>query len=719
MGIVIYIIKSLYRFKWWLIVLPLLVMGIVIYFTRNMNRQYESDMTIYTGIISANGTELSQDGKQDWNILKNSLLNVINTIGSKETMRVVSLKLFARTMINGDPERDNVYVSSAHFRQLLDITPSAVKKLIDKTSEERTVENLKRYEKMDAKNFVYGLFNWNHPYFSYGALSKIDIKQIDNSDILHVYYENNDAGITYQTLNILSEVFADEYKTLQYSNTNNVIKYFEAELARIGKDLFMKEDSLTKFNVQNRVIHYDKQTEAVTILDKDYEIRKQDALSARNRAQVSIAQLESGIDANIKSIKNNAQFLAKMNDISDLNYSISQIESYRPDSLKTTVTNSASTLEGLKSKLRNQERDFRNFIQEYSSQKYTKNGYPNANYVAQWVDELLKLDQAQADIKVVDDFKIELDKMYSHYSPIGSLLKRQERGINFTEQSYLSVLGGLNAARLRLKSLEMSAATLKVINPATYPLNSKPTKRKMLVMGTYFATLVFLLGCILVLELLDRTLRDKQRTDRVTKGNVIGAFPYKKMGRYSEQIKKMASKSLANQLFGYFKRGNAVNFINVLKLDEAIDSGNVMRYIKEEWETIGLKVGVLEEAKDFNAKSREFLIENTLLERIKQGGNDFTLVGHTSSFNIPVPPFYLAQAAVNLLLLDAESAWKEEDDELFKELDLRSGTVPVLICLVNADRFATETFTGMLPPYSFLRKLEYRFSQLGITASKA
>ncbi|WP_312185151.1 hypothetical protein, partial [Sphingobacterium sp.] len=167
--------------------------------------------------------------------------------------------------------------------------------------------------------------------------------------------------------------------------------------------------------------------------------------------------------------KNNAQFLAKMNEISDLNYSISQIESYQPDSLKNAAKNSASTLQELKSKLKNQERGFRSFIQEYSSQKYTKNGYPNANYVTQWVDELLKLDQAQADIKVVDDFKVELDKMYSHYSPIGSLLKRQERGINFTEQSYLSVLGGLNAARLRLKSLEMSSATLKVINPATYP----------------------------------------------------------------------------------------------------------------------------------------------------------------------------------------------------------------------------------------------------------
>lgn len=719
MGIIIYIIKSLYRFKWWLIVLPILVMCTVIYFTRNMNRQYESDMTIYTGIISTNGNDLSQDGKQDWNVLKNSLLNVINTIGSKETMRAVSLKLFARTMINGDLTKDNNYISSAHYRELLAITPQAVQKLIDKSSEERTVENLKKYEKMDANNFVYGLFNWNHPYFSYGALSKIEIKQVDNSDILLVNYENNDAGITYQTLNILSEVFADEYKNLQYGNTNNVIKYFESELARIGKDLFLKEDSLTKFNVQNRVIHYDKQTEAVTILDKDYEIRKQDALSARNKAQVSIVQLEAGIDANIKSIKNNAQFLAKLRDISDLNYSISQIESYQPDSLGKAVKGSEPTLNQLKSKLKNQERSFHDFIQDYSSQKYTKNGYPNANYVVQWVDELLKLEQAQADIQVVNDFKTELDKMYSHYSPIGSLLKRQERGINFTEQSYLSVLGGLNAARLRLKSLEMSSATLKVINPATYPLNSKPTKRKMLVLGSYFGTLAFLLGCLLVLELLDRTLRDKVRTDRITKGNVVGAFPNKRNGRYQDQIMKIAAQALSNQLFGYYRKDNNTNFINVLKFDSSVESRSVIQYVMEEWRSIGLHVESLQEGDDFNAKSREFLIESKLIERIRNAGNDFMLVGHTNLFNVPVPSSYLSHASVNLLMLNAESTWKEEDEELFKDLVKRSSDVPVVICLVNADRFAIETFTGMLPPYSFFRRLEYKFSQLGLTASKA
>lgn len=717
MNIFIYIIKSLYRFKWWLIILPLIVVSIVIYMTRQMERQYEVDMTIYTGIISTNGNELSQTTQQDWNILKNSLLNVINTITSKETLHVVSLHLFARTMINGDLNADNIYISSKHFKALMRIVPESVLALIDKTSEERTVENLKKYMKMDPNNFVYGLFNWNHPYFSYEALKNITIKQVDNSDILYLTYENNDAGITYQTLDILSKVFADEYRTLQYGNTNNVIKYFEAELARIGRDLFLKEDSLTRFNVQNRVIHYDKQTEAITILDKDYEIRKQDALSARDRAQAAVAQLELGIDENLKSIKNNAEFLNKMGQIADLNYSISQIESYRPDSTYHAENN--PTLNRLKSNLQNQENDFRDFIERYSTQKYTRNGYPNANYVVQWVDELLKLEQAKADIEIINNFKDELDQMYSHYSPIGSLLKRQERSINFTEQNYLSVLSSLNTARLRLKSIEMNSATLKVINPPTFPLNSKPTKRKMLIAGSYFSTIVFLLGVLLALELLDRTLRDKFRTERITKGKVIGAFPKKGNGRYQHDIEEAAAQSLANQIFGYIDTANQYNFINILKLDPGIDTSVLMNSVLAYWHSMGLKVGVLEEGTDFNPRSRDFLIAGKLINQIADTGNDLVLVGHTDLTNVPIPSIYLERAAANILILNAQSAWKEEDEEIYKDLVQRIVGIPLLICLINADRVSIETFTGMLPPYSLYRKMEYKFSQLGITASKA
>jgi uncharacterized protein involved in exopolysaccharide biosynthesis len=380
MNIFHYIFRAIFRIKWWLLILPLGFALLAIYLTRQMDRQYKTDITIYTGVISSYGSDPGEsNASQDWNVLNNSIQNIINTINSKETIKRLSLQLYARLMIHGDPTKDNVYITAKHYKELVAITPKDVQKLIDKTSEENTVKNLEKYEKADRNNFVYGLFNWNHPYFSYNALREnIKINRVDNSDILQINYQANDPGVAFQTLDILSKVFAIEYTNLQFGSTNNVIRYFEAELERIGRELRGQEDSLTMYNVENRVINYDKQTEAIALLDKEYELRHQDVLFVYNSAQAAIKQLESGMDANMRAIKNNTEFLALMNQIADINYNISKIKTLSVDSLKQKQ--GGADLDVLSHELDQKEKGFRSFMDQYTAEKYTKNGYPNCRH---------------------------------------------------------------------------------------------------------------------------------------------------------------------------------------------------------------------------------------------------------------------------------------------------------------------------------------------------
>lgn len=712
MNIFHYIFRAIFRIKWWLLILPLAFALLAIFLTRNLDKQYKTDMTIYTGVISSYGSDPGESSAaQNWNVLNNSIQNIINTINSKETLNRLSLRLYARLMMKGDPNADNVFISAKHYKKLLAITPKDVQLLIDKTSEEKTIANLEKYEKPDKDNFVYGLFNWNHPYFSYNALQEnIKISRIDNSDILKVSYQTNDPGVAYQTLDVLSKVFAIEYTNLQFGSTNNVIRYFEAELARIGKELRGQEDSLTSYNVINRVINYDKQTEAIAVLDKEYELRFQEVVFAFNGAQATLKQLESGMDANMRAIKNNAEFLTRMNQISDLNYDISRIKSLDTDSLKQD-----GSLKVLSKELNDKEKGFRTFMDQYTAEKYTKNGYPNANYVKQWVDELLKFKSAEAELKVGKDFKQELDQKYTHYSPIGSVLKRKERSINFSEQSYLSILTSLNAARLRLKSLEMNSATLKVINPATFPLNALPYSRKMIIIAVFLGTIAFILGTLLIVELFDRTLRDKIRTERITKGKVIAAFPkVTKNIRKHNKIEERALHVLANRLYGLYNIGAEVNFINVIKFSSTLDLGPLTDLLKNYWQGLGLNVLAYKEGDDFSAESREYLVGQEWLGKLNN--YDISLVKHGSMALRPIPSLFLEKGIATLLVLRADAVWKTEDELMWSDLVQRSTGKPIVICLMNAEKYVVEEFTGMLPPFTFLRRLEYQLANFGLTS---
>ncbi len=715
------ILRFVQRTFWWLLLGPLIVTLLVIWKTRDLTKTYDSGMTVYTGVVSGYGIESEQLESQNWNILNNTLQNIMNIITSKETLKGVSLQLYARCMIFGDPDKDNVYITAEHYRQLKNITPKEVLKLIDKSSEKNTVARLENYYKPDRNNFVYGLFNWYHPHLSYSALQNIKVRRVEGSDILEITYENNDPGIVYQTLDILNEVYVDQYKTLQFGTTNNVIKYFEAELARIGRELRGREDSLTDYNVKNRVINYDKQTEQVTALDRDYELRYQDVQSMYSSSRAAIAHLEQGIDENLRSIKNNSDFLSRLNRIADLNYKIAGVQTSAGDSLRASPASPLSYAGQLQRQLTREERDLKSFSDKYSSQKYTKDGYPTSNFVSQWVDELLKLKKAEAELKVLNAFKQDLDLQYSHFSPIGSTIKRQERSIDFTERSYLSILSSLNAARLRLKSLEMNSATLKVINPPTYPLDSKPSKRRSLVMAAAFGSFFFILGIFLIIELLDRTLRDRFRTERITSGKVLAAFPESaglKKGKFASEHKNIASKYLANQLSGYFKPGSRPCIVNLLTLSDRVDADFVLEGLLNFWSNIGVQANLFRAGKDFETASRDFVFARKIEELIPvTKDHDIVLVKQSPLMDNSMPSSLLQEAAVNVLVVRADSIWKENDKILFDELVKQSGATPVVLCLSEAPKSSVESFTGMLPPYTKLRKYSYRMSQLGFTSS--
>ena len=209
-----YIVRFLYKIRWYLVILPLIALIVAWFSTRNMERIYDTNTTIYTGMITGYNIEGG-------------------LITTDATIHEVSLRLFARCMMYGNSNKDNNYISAEHFRQLNSTVPTEVKALINHNSENATYANLKAYEKPSADNFVFGLLNY-HPYFGINSITaKLKVLQLQHSDIIDIGYSANDAGIAYNTLDILNEVFARQYAQLRYGETNNVIKFFEREVARL------------------------------------------------------------------------------------------------------------------------------------------------------------------------------------------------------------------------------------------------------------------------------------------------------------------------------------------------------------------------------------------------------------------------------------------------------------------------------------------------------
>jgi len=165
-----YLSRFIYRVRWWLIIVPATLTLLAIYSTKHLGRTYDATTTIYTGIISGYTIETSTGAGINLSQQSTTLDNILTLITSQSTLKKVSLRLYAQNMIYGDPNRDNTHIMASTYKELLRITPKEVLRLIDKKDEKKTVANLEAYEKPDPKNFVFGLFYWNHPDYCYSAL---------------------------------------------------------------------------------------------------------------------------------------------------------------------------------------------------------------------------------------------------------------------------------------------------------------------------------------------------------------------------------------------------------------------------------------------------------------------------------------------------------------------------------------------------------------------
>ena len=140
-----YIVRFLYKIRWYLVILPMIALIVAWFMTRHMERIYDTNTTIYTGMITGynleGGTGIA-GGRSETNIT-----NLMLIITTDNTIHETALRLFGRVMMYGNPNKDNNYISAEHFRQLNATVPAEVKALINHNSESQTYANLKAYEK--------------------------------------------------------------------------------------------------------------------------------------------------------------------------------------------------------------------------------------------------------------------------------------------------------------------------------------------------------------------------------------------------------------------------------------------------------------------------------------------------------------------------------------------------------------------------------------------
>lgn len=511
------------------------------------------------------------------------------------------------------------------------------------------------------------------------------------------------------------------YEILRFKATNDVIAYFKEQVRLAKNNLNNEEDDLMRYCIQERVINYTEETEALANTRYGVDDRMESAMRTYEGAVALRKMLDNKMDIRAQIIRNNTNLLEELDKVSTLNQNIMEQEIFISDSAKSND----KQLKKDKEELQKAEKNISHISDNLNEFNFTKEGVGIQEMVTEWLKALVNEARASAELKVLKNRQQDIFDQYSHMSPVGTQVTRKQRAIGIAEDNYRTQLKGLAEANLRLKNIEMSTSNLQTIAAPVFPLTDNGRKRSLYILIAFIGSITFITTFFLLIELLDRTLRDPIRSLRLTKLPAIAAFngtSNLKFRGFLKACNRIAAAYSCRQMNNYLKPDRPT-IINLLSMEPGEGKSFLSKYFADYWELEDMKVRIVRAGIDFETDKSNYINAQHLSDfwelNSAEQEPDIILVEYPafSSASIPLPVLKISD--LNVLVANAARLWRSSDDVMLKTITENIGDAPILLYLNNADREVVESFTGELPPQSSGHSLIRRISQLGLTAQKA
>jgi len=508
--------RVVYKNLLWLLIFPALTALLVIFLTRDIKREYATSSSLYTG--AASGTNLANPlaSQMDYLSVNNAFDNMIAVIKSRETLTEVNLRLMAKHLSMSAP--NSAVISKEIFDKLPEIFPDSLIRQARKLGDKEMVYNfLLPYAMSNESNVVNNMLRGDHSYYSImGFNHALTVNRKNSSDMLEMIFRSEDPGISKMALDILTRVFINQYRSIKGDETSNVSSYFEQQLASAKTELNDAENRLKAFMVDNRIINYYEQSKYVAETKENIDIEINELDMSLAAAKGALAAIEVKMGQKTEILNNNTQLLQLRDEIARLRVKLSRTEIYGTKD---------APADSLRSEIKKLEGKYKDLALQFYQNTYTLESTPQQDLLKSWLDKVLEVAEVEGKRKVFEERKLEFNLQYDQFAPWGSSIARLEREVRVTEEQYLSVLHGLNQAKLQKQNLKFSN-NLTIVDHAYLPLQPEKSKRMMLVLLGFMGTLFTILGYLAAREFFDNTIKTPKRAIKSTRLPLIGALPF-------------------------------------------------------------------------------------------------------------------------------------------------------------------------------------------------
>jgi hypothetical protein len=393
------------------------------------------------------------------------------------------------------------------------------------------------------------------------------------------------------------------------------------------------------------------------------------------------------------------------------------------------IDNMESQLEQLKEKIKDKARDYYNFNNNIE-------WIPQEALLNEWLAKLVELEESRGRLMVYDSRLKQYDGIYAQFAPMGSTMSQLDREIGISEKEYLSILHGLNLAKLRQQNIEMSN-NLKTIDAPNLPLSPLPSKRGLLIIVAFIGGFVVLLSYYIAGELMNNSVRTPEKVEELIGIPLLSALPDLSVGSSKivniDEMNAALVQRVINSIFIELKRnkpnaerhvitvlstktGEGKSYLSqliasklaqikndvILLYPETSSKSDNMQGVKTHHDLQLKEYKVIDKLVD--ADGITDLIEANNNKPLEEGKHSFVIIELPSLNKYPVPIQILDQSDVSILIVHANKSWTSSDKRILKEFEtVRQNQTKVLLNRVVPDLL--EGIYGEIPKQrSKLRK---------------
>jgi succinoglycan biosynthesis transport protein ExoP len=488
-------LKYVWRYKWLVILIPLVCGAITFMALRNMPKDYVSMAQLSTG-ISDRSQEILSQGNLDYYRVSQQFANLIESIKSKRSLNQMSLKLMIHDL--SDPSKAFKELSEP----LLALTDAQRKEVIQLYQ-----------EKLQRSEFVVPVDTGKYPLFAYlksmgyndEQLGKnIGVNRHGDTDFINIDFQSESPHLSTYFVNTLAEDFIRYYQSSTSTSEATSMALLDSILIDRQQNLAQKQDLLRNYKAAAGVVNPNAQGEILAKQIADLETQQTQIYSRIASLEVTITDLNSRIDN-----PNNADFNPGSN---ANNQRLVRVL----DELKAARNNNApqrtiDSLESIRSAL----------LSTQSSVAGSNSQTLRANMINDRVKAQTELAAERGKINTIERRIAALRGQYFAIAPADAQIQSLSKDVEIASKEYEDAKNRYDQASVS----NVAGLKLKIVQHG-YPGLPQSSKKIIFLGASGVGSGAICLAALFFMFLLDKKVESSQQLEERTGKKVIGSINY-------------------------------------------------------------------------------------------------------------------------------------------------------------------------------------------------